>query len=115
MARRKLFRRKKKLGKLGKGAIVPTKEQKREKARAERYRRRRINLLKKAVDLYEMFETRFYIAIADEKKVYVLNSDPTMSDWPPAPLNSEWESVARVGKRGGSEKAWYECESVVRV
>ena len=88
MARRKLFRRKKKVAKLGKRATAPTKEQKREKARTERYRRRRINLLKKAVDLYDMFETRFYIAIADEKKVYVINSDPAMSGWPPAKLNS---------------------------
>lgn len=97
MARRKLFRRKKKVGKVGKSATVPTKEQKREKARAERYRRRRINLLKKAVDLYDMFETRFYIAIADEKKVYVLNSDPTLSDWPPAPLNSVSFVLVEVG------------------
>ena len=59
---------------------------KHEKACSERYRRRRVNLMKKAVDLNDMFGTRVYVVVADDHRTFVLNSESAETRWPPAQL-----------------------------
>ena len=63
-----------------KGAPHPPK---RKNAQAERYRRRRINLWHKIVDLHDLFGVRSYTVLKDDKNMWELNSDPTRPGWPP--------------------------------
>jgi hypothetical protein len=55
----------------------------RKRRQAERYRRRRVNLLHKIVDLYDIFGIRSYTMLQDDKNTWELNTDPDAPDWPP--------------------------------